>query len=411
MRVLSVSSIHVPGLDGVRGLAILLVLFIHLGVMIPETRLERIVFTGMSMGWIGVELFFVLSGMLITGILLDTRQDAHHFRNFYVRRVLRIFPLYYALLIFSFYILPHFPHPKLANFSRVDGDEIWYWLFLSNFNMAAAGGPRHGIMDVTWSLAIEEQFYVVWPLGVYLLGLKRLAVLCLALIATSITLRLAMHFLGYPAITLYVLTPLRLDGLCVGALVAVVLRWPGLTRCGLMRIASATLVSGGLATACVMLVSSGLPWDGAVVQTAGFATLALMFGGVVMRTVLNAGTESILDRVMRWPFLKTLGVLSFALYLLHLPLRAVLRDTIMKPELFATFPGGTLVAQLVFYIAAGGLAVVAAWASYHLFEKRFLRFKEYFAPAETGIEIVAMGREAVIGLPQPDEIALVKGRR
>lgn len=369
------SAQHVPGLDGVRGLAILLVLIYHLAVMIPASDLEHTVFSGLSIGWIGVDLFFVLSGALITGILLDTKSDEGYFRNFYVRRVLRIFPLYYALLIFSFYILPEFHHAKAGRFTRIDGQEIWYWLYLQNFAIAAAGNFRHGIMDVTWSLAIEEQFYLVWPMVVYLSGLRRLTVVCFSLVAGSIALRVILQHLGYAPITLYVLTPTRLDGLCAGALVAIALRHPSLDAWDRERLGRLALVCGGLTTLAVAVISGGLHWDGYLVQTIGYGALASAFAGLTLLTVLQGQSGGALDRLMRWPALTTLGFFAYAIYLFHLPLRAALRDRIMPPAGFPDWPGGVFVAQILFYAAAISLVLLAAWLSYHCYEKWFLGLK------------------------------------
>ena len=389
---------HLAGLDGIRGIAIFLVLIIHLGVMIPASPIEHAVFAGMSVGWIGVDLFFVLSGMLITGILLDSKGHDGYFRNFYVRRVLRIFPLYYALLIFSFYILPMFPHPKVANFSRVTGDEVWYWLFLSNIKMAIAGGPRHGIMDVTWSLAIEEQFYLVWPLLVRSLSQKRLAWACVTLFVGSLLARIILLLLDFAPFTLYVLTPTRLDGLCAGALVAIALRSTSLSQHDLIRIANRGLSIGGLGTAGIMAWYKGLPWDGALVQTVGYSALAVMFAGLVLKTALQSGTPTLVGRLTRLRFLTTLGVFSYSLYLLHLPLRAVLRDTVMRPAEFSSWWGGSLFAQLVFYVVGIAVAIGVAWLSYHMFEKHFLRLKEVLAPRDTPQPITAnQGR--ILNLP------------
>ena len=132
---------HVPAIDGVRGLAVLMVMIHHDFVMIVQTHAQKIAFNILSAGWIGVELFFVLSGYLITGILLDSKGQPHYFRNFYARRVLRIFPLFYLLMIFSFIVLPHLPLPsvKAARFSSVGSDQWMYWTFLVNVAIAKAG--------------------------------------------------------------------------------------------------------------------------------------------------------------------------------------------------------------------------------------------------------------------------------
>jgi peptidoglycan/LPS O-acetylase OafA/YrhL len=373
------SSLHLPGLDGVRGVAILLILIMHLGVMRASNPTEIAVFKVISACWIGVELFFVLSGTLITGILLDAKYDTSYYKDFYVRRVIRIFPLYYILLIFSFYILPLVSHPKMANFSRVQGDEAWYWVFLQNYAMAMAGGPRHAIMDVTWSLAIEEQFYLIWPFVIRALSTRRLGVVCAAAIAFSLSLRLGLVWQGVSPWVIYVLTPTRLDGLLAGALVAIAIRSPALTTARLDSMARTSWLSGALMLAAVVWVSHGLEWDDPIVQTFGYTALAVMFAGLVMSTVLQAGSRTPLSLVMEWGPLTVLGGISYGLYLVHLPLRALVRDAIFKPATFPDFFGGTLVAQLVFYCVSGALAISVAWCVFHGFEKRFFKWKPKLA--------------------------------
>ena len=131
-----------PALDGIRGIAILLVLFVHLTVILPDTLTGHVMLTIAGVGWAGVELFFVLSGFLITGILLDSRGSENYFQSFYIRRILRIMPLYFAVTAISFLVLPHINHPKAARFATVGLDEIWYWLMMSNIAIAKAGGDR-----------------------------------------------------------------------------------------------------------------------------------------------------------------------------------------------------------------------------------------------------------------------------
>src|SRR5437870_557283 len=165
---------RVRALDGLRGIAILMVMLYHQTVMVGSTGIDRFVGFWTLSGWIGVDLFFVLSGFLITGILSDSKGATGYFRNFYARRVLRIFPLYYGVVAFSLLILPYIPHWKLENLARIKGDELWYWTYLSNFSIAAHAAFRHGILDVSWSLSIEEQFYLMWPLLVLLLSRRSL---------------------------------------------------------------------------------------------------------------------------------------------------------------------------------------------------------------------------------------------
>jgi peptidoglycan/LPS O-acetylase OafA/YrhL len=143
---------QIPALDGVRGLAILLVILYHC--------------CGLPFGWVGVDLFFVLSGFLITRILLAKQDQPDYFKNFYKNRILRIFPLYFLVLTLYFTIEYVFYHKNIAY-------SLYFFFFLQNTNFAkTAFENAHGLQH-TWSLAIEEQFYAVFPFAVYFLNKKR----------------------------------------------------------------------------------------------------------------------------------------------------------------------------------------------------------------------------------------------
>jgi peptidoglycan/LPS O-acetylase OafA/YrhL len=220
---------HIPALDGLRGLAILGVMLFHQTVMAVGTGLEHAFVDLSHLLSSGVDLFFVLSGFLITGILYDSRGGSHYYRNFYARRFLRIFPLYYAVLFVALVILPYFSHPKLAKWSHVGGlGQVWYWLYLSNWSIALGGvGVRHGMIDISWSLSIEEQFYLIWPVMVQWFSRRRLIGICVGLIATAFGVRLALRLAGAPIIWAMMLTPARMDDLAVGALIALLARGRG----------------------------------------------------------------------------------------------------------------------------------------------------------------------------------------
>src|SRR5580693_4799132 len=151
----------IPQLDAVRGLAVLLVL-VHNTNKYPSLHLHLI----SDNGWMGVDLFFVLSGFLITGILLDSKDSVGYFKNFYARRCLRIWPLYYSALLFMFVVVPLL-RPSEAHTSFEARSSPWwsYPIFLQNF-LTPIPTAATGLLGVTWSLAVEEQFYVFWPLVV-----------------------------------------------------------------------------------------------------------------------------------------------------------------------------------------------------------------------------------------------------
>jgi len=156
-------SRHIPELDGLRGLAILYVFFHNVGTHgLGETEsfVVKIYSLIADIGWIGVQLFFVLSGFLITGILLEKQCSKDVYKNFYVRRVLRIFPVYYVSLIILF-VLPEAANWDVPWAEKSSDYQIWYWLYAINWIQPLTTGLEIGHL---WSLAIEEQFYLIWPL-------------------------------------------------------------------------------------------------------------------------------------------------------------------------------------------------------------------------------------------------------
>jgi len=347
-------------LDGIRALAILSV-FVHHALNV-------------KLLWMGVDLFFILSGFLITGILFDTRSDRGYFPNFYARRILRIFPLYYGVVAFSLLILPHIPNAKSIKFGSVHGDAIYYWLHLSNFAIARRGKFVHGILDVSWSLAIEEQFYLLWPLAVLLLRRRVLMGLCMFLAAVSIVSRLVLWRHGAPAIALYTLTFCRMDGLCTGAWLALFVRYGGGRRLGILPLAAAVLAIAAWAT---------WTWAGnAWLTTAATDPAISLATAAVILTVIR-GHAAPLNALLSASPLRLLGRLSYALYLFHYPLMAIARDKIFSPQRMPSVLGSALPGQILFDLLGIAISMAAAWLSWNLFEKRILRLKRYFPKGAT----------------------------
>jgi len=368
-------------LDGLRGVAILLVCFHHQTLLPLEggSALDHWFARLFYVGWCGVDLFFVLSGFLITGLLLDARGDPHYFRNFYARRTLRIFPLYYAVVFFSLIILPHLPFvpaEKAQNFGRIDGDEIWYWTYLSNFAIAKAGQWRHGILDISWSLAIEEQFYLMWPLVVATLGRKALLRVCAGLVVLAPLSRLALFAGGASPLAAYVLTPARLDTLAIGALLAIASRSPGGLSPWLPAARGAGAVLAG-ALGVWFLAAGGLDPMRPVFLVLGFSLLALGFGALLV-LVVSAQPGSLLHAVFASRVLRAFGKYSYAIYLFHLPLRAFVRDIWFTPSSVPPLAGSLIPGQLLFYVVSTGIAFVAAAVSWFAYESRFLALKRFF---------------------------------
>ena len=366
-------------LDGVRGLAVLAVMLLHFTLFVPNGATESFLESWLAAGWIGVDLFFVLSGFLITGILMDTRDDPHHFRNFYARRTLRIFPLYYAYLILLFIVLPML-HADYAMEHAADDRRMWLWTYMGNVLMARGWEAMPSHTTHLWSLAVEEQFYLAWPLLVFWARRRWLTALCAVTFIGAILTRAYLATQGAAAAA-YVLTPARMDTLAAGAFVAVTLRMRG--DDAVRGLVPALLWSG------MFLIGVGTVWSFThgtrqVLAPLDFGTeefaypgIALVFAALVAHLV-TAPPHARLPRLFSMRWLRTLGTYSYGLYLIHVPIRNVIRLVMERrgglPELW----GSQLPAQVVITVLGMAVSFGLAYASWHLFEKPVLGLKRYF---------------------------------
>lgn len=365
-------------------MAILLVLFFHLNLLrsvTTEHALDGVASNLFSAGWCGVDLFFVLSGFLITRILYQAKESDRYFTNFYLRRTLRIFPLYYAVLVLTFFIIPHLPSmlipsEKLDRWARVDVNPLWHWLYLSNFSTAMAGSWGHGILDVTWSLAIEEQFYLLWPWIVYKFDRKRLLQVCGVIFVAALITRSLMTIADMNPIAIYVLTPARLDVLAAGAFVALAVAGKGGVR-SLHPARRIWALTAAMWVGLILWRGSADNMDPAI-QTVGLSLVAVNLAAL-LAAVLSLSPTHWVTRIFSTGILRSFGKYSYAIYLAHLPLSALLRDTFYGPNQFLTVSGSKLPGQLLFYMAAIALTYLVALGSWHLWEKHFLRLRTYVA--------------------------------
>ena len=373
------SRVHVAPLDGLRGLAILMVLALHfVGDSTPRGAVDGALVKMATYGTWGVDLFFVLSGFLITGILIDARSAPHYFRNFYVRRTLRIFPLYYSVLLLLFVVLPSLPVPYPAGLAESARHQGWLWPYGTNFYLAAHQDWALPYVSHFWSLAVEEHFYLLWPMIVLFCSPKVLERVCVGVTLGALVLRCALAFRGAGYVELAVLTPLRLDALCVGGFLASVVRSAGLERVG--RWAKPLLPAG---TALVVLDSiagaraQGTPHEVLVAARGSF--VALTFGALLVLSVVAART-SLLGRIFGNSVMRFFGKYSYGLYVFHGVVAFALYERQTENVLAARL-GSHLIAVLVQSAAGVVVSVLVAVASYELFEKHFLRLKDRFAPA------------------------------
>jgi peptidoglycan/LPS O-acetylase OafA/YrhL len=344
-------------LDGVRGIAILVVVLHNQRDMFPSLHMQGV----FASGWMGVDLFFVLSGFLITGILLDAKGSDGYFRFFYARRCLRIWPLYYSLLLLMFVAVPML-RPADAHTVFEKSSPWWaYPLFLQNVLVPASTNAA-GPLAVTWSLAIEEQFYIVWPWVVRYCSTAQLRRLALSVICISPLVRLG---LSYQHVDLYTNVFCRLDGLMAGALLAAFVRDPAFVASKYVgRAWWLLVVSLPLALVADAAHVGWLVFSLSAAASAGFVYLALFSSQPLLRAALTTR------------FIVYTGTISYGLYLLHkIPFDAV------KGAKIGPHPVATLAALLV-------ASYVAASVSWQLLEKPVLRLKRFFDNPPGRLDVV-----------------------
>jgi peptidoglycan/LPS O-acetylase OafA/YrhL len=375
---------HLPVLDGVRGIAILSVLIFHVSVFPGEGRVELGVRMAASFGWAGVDLFFVLSGYLITGILLKARGAPGYYRTFYVRRTLRIFPLYYGYCMVIFLVLPFLRGLGTPGSEELTAAAPWYLAYAMNVRIALANSWEPATVAGTaffWSLCVEEQFYLLWPATVARLSSVDLGRLCVALIVIAFTFRLAMVRTDH-AFAAYVLLPSRMDGLAIGAWLAVAVRRPGMLE-RLARLAPVVLASALLALLVLIRHTGYTGWDNAWMSTVGMTCTAIASAALI---VLVVGRQH--SRAARFVSLKPLRVFGRYAYGLYV-LGGIAALLLSASGLLDAVPGrvfGTALPTLLWHLLLTiGLTMALALLSFELFEQPALRLKRYFPYREPTI--------------------------
>jgi peptidoglycan/LPS O-acetylase OafA/YrhL len=366
----------IPALDGLRGIAILMVLFHHFTIYRPSTGVDAWIANIPIAGWAGVNLFFVLSGFLITGILLDTRGGAHYFRNFYVRRSLRIFPLYYVVVFLALILLPLLPTLHDVLVGNYPAPPQWpYWTYLTNFSVADRG-MTHGLLDIAWSLAIEEQFYLVWALVVWFLPLEWLGPLCIGILVGEPLARTLALGNGVAPETVYVLTFFRLDGLAAGSLLAWLLRRGELAA--LDRWTGWALGAAIAGVIAITIDAGNSWWWNPRMQQAGFSLIAMGAGSMVVAAVTRA-PHLLVPRLLSAGWLRAFGKYSYCLYLTHLPVMRAMHEYVFDPRDYASLAQTPWLGQGLFYVSVMVPSFALAWISWRVFEAPILRLKEKFS--------------------------------
>jgi peptidoglycan/LPS O-acetylase OafA/YrhL len=327
----------------------------------------------LNVGWVGVQLFFVLSGFLITRILLATRSSENYYAAFFGRRALRILPLYYATLLVALLLSQWFGD---ATEAAQRGHSVFLWLFLVNWSEPLGYGVAS--FPHFWSLAVEEQFYLVWPLIVRVWSPGRLLQFCGAVMLVALLARIAILAAGYGPQAAYMFTVCRMDALAAGAATAVILTTPhygAWLRAHLSKLFFATIVL----VIVGVVITRGYSRTGYWTQTLGYSILAWACAVLVL---VAASPKDEMFSGLRRAFvlapLRACGRVSYGMYvfgaLLHIHCGMRLLQGLSDAQR----------ASIWLPIAYGVSAIVATYilavVSYHLFEKRMLALKRFFVP-------------------------------
>ena len=372
-------------LDGLRAIAILWVIVHNTGSPAegPSGIALKLWIVVSNAGWAGVQLFFALSGFLITTILLDGKGGDHWLRSFYARRLLRIVPLYYLFLVAMLFIVPHVPALHLLT-TPGHRTTFWYWSYLSNW-IAPFGGLVAYTPQV-WSLAVEEQFYLAWPFVIASLGERALARTCVAMVVSAFFTRALLHAAWPSQIgsdAAYEFTIARWDTIALGALVALAVRHEWIEYRLRKHLLGISISVTSLLLAATVL-QRGLPPRGLVAELVnqpltGMCSALLVFICVARPspapkvTKLQHAVRSALSA--RW--LAIIGKYSYAIYLFHTPVHRVIQPYAL-PWLIAGGPGYRFVAYFAYCTLVLGLSLSLALLTWNLVEQPFLSLKRHF---------------------------------
>jgi len=348
---------YIPELDGLRAIAAFAVMFFHLHI------------PGFSLGWSGVYLFFVLSGFLITSILIDSKDQPNYFLRFYTRRSLRIFPIYYITLVLALaLVIALIQNQNISDFPQ-------YLLYLQNNILAwkqwSVNFP--GFMNHTWSLAVESQFYLIYPLVIFYLKEKYLLIVSVIIVILSFLLRIVL-FMAFPTNPnlLFAISPTAIDSLTMGAILAIIIKKKYISQFE-KSTNNAQLSLWTILFTLIMLIAiitktgvsnywSPSLWGRINVNLLTITVMSIFFASLISYII---STKTIINSILNLPPLNHLGKISYGLYLYHFPV-------------FSFFqPFHKYISNIyIYYLLSIILAYVTALLSWLIIEKPINSLKE-----------------------------------
>ena len=375
---------HIAALDGLRGIAILIILANHSVItyftVYPEQGnnydlITNFILKIFSLLWSGVDLFFVLSGFLITKILLDSKGAINYFKAFYVRRVLRIFPLYYsALCLHFFFIAPALLETGIPEKLTGYDNQLYYWFYLANFVR------QPNILSHLWSLAVEEQFYLFWPFFVYFLSREKLVWTCGLLIGFSLLSRFLLCMIGDFSYA-YSMTYSRIDPIIMGSLVAILK--PKVSTRQLKTIVTCSLL-------LVMLLYSNFLFDFSrplfypfsTEERILYTTFRHFLFGVLFTALLMMAMQSepqkLFHKICTSKTAILFGKFSYSIYIFHVFIVFIILESPLNFKNVQEIVGIPMVAFIWQFVLCSLLSLLVSAFTWYCIEVHFLRLKKFF---------------------------------
>jgi len=317
-------------------------------------------------GWLGVDLFFVLSGYLISTILLNSINQPGFLKNFFIRRILRIFPVYYLVLVLSIFVLPLI----VNNLHFYIENQLWFWLYLQNW-LYVFKIPDNGFLLHFWSLAVEEQFYLLWPFIMLLVrSPKKLFILVSIFLVSIMTIRIILwlnQIEGLKYFSLYTFT--RVDGICIGCLLALTMH---INSDWLKKYTAHIVFLLALINFTFFFLNKANRFTFPFFPFIGYTTFAILFALLLYEIII--GRTKLLNNFFSIKVLRFFGRISYGFYIFHWPVY-ILLSPLTERFLIKTFQiNSNILISLILTL----LALFVSCISFYFFEKRFLNLKRYF---------------------------------
>ncbi len=366
---------YYPSLDGLRFFAFLVVFFHHSlqNIHSDHMLINFFLIIIQKNGWVGVDLFFVLSGFLITTLLLKERSTLGKFSliNFWIRRSLRIWPLYYLALLFGFFVGPiFFPNP-LINHSRVWEELPWYLVFLGNWKVSLDGYSQYAQISHLWTISLEEQFYLLWPvILIFIKGFKSSFAAGIIILSISIFSRFILASWGVQHPGIYTNTLARIDTLTIGALLALFYFYSPAIFSKIKMFSSFPMIILILSALAVYLYRIYLFDPSQTINIVmGFLIIALFMSYLVFMA-LQKNTK--INKLLAIKMFVWLGKISYGLYIWHILALEITDHLITNPNM-------RYISILLSFI----ITVILGYLSYRFYESKFLIIKDRFSLIRT----------------------------